>query len=84
MNIEKLKIRVAVIIGSSDIPATRKLFGHASALKKCHRCPIRSRYSKEYKKNHYERIDNYQTWITQFADPQLHREYTQKWLHCDN
>ena len=74
-NIEGLKIRVAVIIELSDIPTMQKLFGYASVLKKCYQCPIRSQYSKEYKKNHYGRIDNYQTWITQPADPQLHREY---------
>ncbi|CAB4491857.1 unnamed protein product [Rhizophagus irregularis] len=34
---EGLDIKVALIIGSSDTPATRKLFGHGSAVMKCHR-----------------------------------------------
>ena len=48
-----LDIKVALIVGSSDIPATRKLFGHGSAVMKCHRCEKRSTYSDEYKKTHY-------------------------------
>jgi hypothetical protein len=36
-NKDGLDIRVAIIVGSSDIPATQKLFGHESAVMKCHR-----------------------------------------------
>ena len=33
-----LEIKVALIVASSDIPVTQKLFGHGSAVMKCHRC----------------------------------------------
>src|SRR5919108_3861567 len=63
-NKDGLEIRVALIIGSSDIPASRKLFGHGSAIKKCHRCPVRSKYNKKYKKNYYRDIGDYKNWIS--------------------
>jgi Transposase family tnp2 len=50
---EGLDIKVALIIGSSDTPATQKLFGHRSAVMKCYRCDKRNTYSHEYKKSHY-------------------------------
>ena len=54
-----LNIKVALIVGSSDIPVTRKLFEHGSAVMKCHRCEKRSTYSHEYKKTHYGRMEEY-------------------------
>jgi hypothetical protein len=82
-NKDGLDIRVAIIVGSSDIPATRKLFGHGSAVMKCHRCPKRSRYSEKFKKTHYGGMHDYEQWITESADPQKHRQYAQEWLKCD-
>jgi hypothetical protein len=82
-NKDGLDIRVAIIIGSSDIPATRKLFGHGSAVMKCHRCPKRSRYSEEFRKTHYGGMRDYEQWITESADPKEHRQYAQEWLRCD-
>ncbi|CAG8801576.1 24705_t:CDS:2, partial [Dentiscutata erythropus] len=81
-NKDGLNIRVAIIVGSSDIPATRKLFGHGSAVMKCHRCPKRSRYSETFKKTHYGGMQDYEQWLSEQADPQLHREYAQEWLRC--
>src|SRR6266542_5712639 len=54
-----LDVKVALIVGSSDIPATRKLFGHGSAVMKCHRCKKRSIYSEKYRKTHYGGDHNY-------------------------
>ena len=82
-NKDGLDIRVAIIVGSSDIPATQKLFGHGSAVMKCHRCPKRSRYSEKFKKTHYGGMHDYEQWITESADPQKHRQYAQEWLKCD-
>ena len=60
----------------------QKLFGHGSAIKKCHRCPITSRYSKNHRKNHYGGISDYQNWISYSADPETHRDHARKWLQC--
>ena len=78
-----LDLKVALIIGSSDIPATRKLFGHGSAVMKCHRCEKRSTYSHEYKKTHYGGME-YDEWITRPADALLHRQYAQEWIQCSS
>jgi len=77
-----LNIKVALIVGSSDIPATRKLFGHGSAVMKCHRCEKRSTYSHEYRKTHYGGMEEYDEWMTRPADPLLHRQYAQEWIQC--
>jgi hypothetical protein len=82
-NQDGLNIRVAIIVGSSDIPATRKLFGHGSAVMKCHRCPKRSRYSEKFKKTHYGGMHDYEQWISESADPQEHRRHAQEWLGFD-
>ena len=79
-----LDIKVALIVGSSDIPATRKLFGHGSAVMKCHRCEKRSTYSHDYKKTHYGGMEEYDEWMTRPADPLLHRQYAQEWIKCSS
>jgi len=79
-----LDIKVALIVGSSDIPATRKLFGHGSAVMKCHRCEKRSTYSHEYRKTHYGGMEEYDEWMTRPADPLLHRQYAQEWIKCSS
>lgn len=79
-----LDIKVALIVGSSDIPATRKLFGHGSAVMKCHRCEKRSTYSHEYRKTHYGGMEEYDEWMTRPADPLLHRQYAQEWIQCNS
>jgi hypothetical protein len=81
---EGLDIKVALIIGSSDTPATRKLFGHGSAVMKCYRCEKRSTYSDEYKKTHYGGMENYDEWVTNPADALLHRKYAQEWMECNS
>jgi hypothetical protein len=70
-----LNVKVALIIGSSDTPATRKLFGHGFAVMKCHRCEKRSTYSKKYRKTHYGGTSDYDELATNLADPSLHRQY---------
>jgi Transposase family tnp2/Domain of unknown function (DUF4218) len=77
---EGLDIKVALIIGSSDTPATRKLFGHGSAVMKCHRCEKRSTYSEDYKKSHYGGGG----YVARPADASLHRQYAQEWLECNS
>ena len=79
-----LNIKVALIVGSCDTPATRKLFGHGAAAMKCHRCEKRSTYSADYRKNHYGGDHSYDEWITNLSDPSLHRQYAHEWLQCDS
>ena len=79
-----LDIKAALIIGSSDTPATRKLFGHGSAVMKCHRCEKRSTYSNEYRKTYYGGMEDYNEWVTRPADALLHREYAQEWMECNS
>jgi len=79
-----LNIKVALIVGSCDTPATRKLFGHGAAAMKCHRCEKRSTYSADYRKNHYGGDHSYDEWITNPLDPSLHRQYAHEWLQCDS
>jgi hypothetical protein len=54
-----LDIKVALIVRSSDISATRKLFGHGSAVMKCHKYEKHNIYSEKYKKTHYGGMQNY-------------------------
>jgi hypothetical protein len=79
-----LDIKVALIIGSSDTPATRKLFGHGSAVMKCHRCEKRSTYSEVYRKTHYGGMQDYDKWVTNPINPSLHRQYAHEWLQCNS
>ena len=74
-----LNIKVALIVGSSDIPATRKLFGHGSAVMKCHRCEKRSIYSEEYNKTHYGGDHNYE-----ISTAESHKKYAYEWLQCNS
>ncbi|GBC39879.2 hypothetical protein GLOIN_2v1763250 [Rhizophagus irregularis DAOM 181602=DAOM 197198] len=79
-----LEIKVALIVGSSDIPATRKLFGHRSAVMKCYRCDKRTTYSEEFRKTHYGGMQDYNEWVTKPADLLLHRQYAHEWLQCNS
>ena len=67
-----------LIVRLSDIPATQKLFGHKSAVMKCHRCEKRSTYSHDYRKTHYGEMEGFDKWMTRSADPLLHRQYAQE------
>ncbi|CAB5179525.1 unnamed protein product [Rhizophagus irregularis] len=75
-----LEIKVALIVGSSDTPATRKLFSHGSAVMKCYRCDKRTTYSEEFRKTHYGGMQDYNEWVTKPADLLLHRQYAHEWL----
>ncbi|GBC16225.2 hypothetical protein GLOIN_2v1848891 [Rhizophagus irregularis DAOM 181602=DAOM 197198] len=79
-----LEIKVALIVGSSDTPATRKLFGHGSAVMKCYRCDKRTTYSEEFRKTHYGGMQDYNEWVTKPADLLLHRQYAHEWLQCNS
>lgn len=79
---EGLEIKVALIVMSSDTPATRKLFGHGSAVMKCYRCEKRSTYSYEYKKTHYGGMEDYDEWVTRPASASLHKKHAQEWIEC--
>ncbi|CAB4473725.1 unnamed protein product [Rhizophagus irregularis] len=81
---EGLNIKVALIIGLSDTPATRKLFGYGSAVMKWHRCEKRSTYSEAYKKTHYGGMQEYDKWVTNPINPSLHRQYAHEWLQCNS
>ena len=70
-----LDIKVMLIVRSSDIPATRKLFRHGAAAMKCHRCEKRSTYSEEYSKNHYGGDHNYE-----ISTAESHRRNAHEWL----
>jgi hypothetical protein len=74
-----LDIKIALIVESSDIPATRKLFGHRSAIMKCNRCKKHSTYSEKYRKTHYGGDHNYKISIAE-----SHRKYVQEWLQCNS
>ena len=75
---DSLDIKAALIIGLSDTSVTRKLFGHASAVIKCYRYEKCNTYSNEYRKTHYEEMEDYDEWVTRLAIALLHREYAQK------
>jgi hypothetical protein len=77
-----LHIKVALIIGSSDTPATRKLFGHGGAAMKCYRCDKRSTYSHEYRKTHYGGMGDYDEWVTRPANVLSHRKHAKEWMEC--
>ena len=81
---EGLEIKVALIVSSSDTPATRKIFGHGGAAMKCYRCEKRTTYSGEYRKTHYGGMENYDEWVTNPADASLHRKHAQEWLECNS
>ena len=74
-----LEIKVALIIGSSDTPATRKLFGQGAAAMKCNRCEKRSTYSGDYKKTHYGGMQDYE-----ISTAESHRKYAHEWLQCNS
>ncbi|CAG8510385.1 14481_t:CDS:2, partial [Dentiscutata heterogama] len=50
---EGRKIYVALILSANDVPAARKICGHASHAVKCHRCPKHAKYDHATKRNHY-------------------------------
>ena len=56
---DSLNIKVALIVRSSDIPVTWKLFEYESAVMKCHRCEKCSTYSHDYRKTHYGKMEDY-------------------------
>ncbi len=54
-----------LVIGSSIIPAIRKLFGHRSAIMKYYKCKKCNIYSEKYTKTYYEGDHNYEISIAE-------------------
>ena len=76
---EGKKIRLAVICCANDIPATRKLCGHISALAGCHRCYKRANIVG--RKLNYGGFDDMSEWF-QDRDLEEHRTNAEAWRHC--
>jgi hypothetical protein len=74
------KIYLALILSANDIPAARKICGHAGPGVKCHRCPKRATYDKITKRNHYGNFRNAHEWF-QPVDIGPYREAARQWLH---
>ena len=76
---EGLTIRAAVLLSSNDIPATRKISGHAGSGKKCYRCLKSTSHSKG--KNHYSGFDDIDTWNV-LANSSVHHDAAEAWKRC--
>ena len=77
------KIYVALILSSNDVPAARKICGHASHAVKCHRCPKRATYDSESKRNHYGGFENMDEWFNP-VDITKYFDAAKEWLNCTN
>ena len=72
-------VRLAVICCSNDIPAARKLCGHASALAGCHRCYKRAN-REEGRKSNFSGFEDMDDWFV-MKDPVEHRRNAMIWKH---
>ena len=72
-------VRLAVICCSNDIPAARKLCGHASALAGCHRCYKRAN-REEGRKSNFSGFEDMNDWFI-MKDPVEHRRNAMIWKH---
>ena len=72
-------VRLAVICCSNDIPAARKLCGHASALAGCHRCYKRAN-REEGQKSNFSGFEDMDDWFV-MKDPVEHRRNAMIWKH---
>ena len=72
-------VRLAVICCSNDIPAARKLCGHASALAGCHRCYKRAN-REEGRKSNFSGFEDMDDWFI-MKDPVEHRRNAMIWKH---
>jgi len=75
------KIYLALILSANDIPAARKICGHAGPGVKCHRCPKHATYDPITKRNHYGGFEDVEEWF-QPADIGSYREAATRWLDC--
>jgi len=76
-------IRAAVILCSCDIPAARKLIGHAGANVKCHRCLKRATWDRDLQKMTFGGFHDMDEWF-QDTDPDRHRAAAVVWKQCSN
>jgi hypothetical protein len=72
-------VRLAVICCSNDIPAARKLCGHASALAGCHRCYKRAN-REEGRRSNFGGFEDMDDWFI-MKDPVEHRRNAMIWKH---
>jgi hypothetical protein len=77
------KIYVALILSANDVPAARKICGHASHAVKCHRCPKRAKYDSATKRNHYGGFENMDEWFNS-VDISQYFKAAEQWLSCIN
>ena len=77
------KIRGALILCSCDIPAARKLMGHAGPGNKCHHCLKKAIWDTRLNKSHYGGFQNMDNWFHD-ADQTKHREAAEGWKRCTN
>ena len=75
------RIRAALILVLCDIPATRKICGHVSALVSCHRCKKKANY--ENRQHIFARMDNFDDWFF-MRDPIEHRQNALEWRYCNS
>ncbi|CAG8726317.1 10797_t:CDS:2, partial [Ambispora leptoticha] len=80
---EGRRIYVALILSANDVPAARKICGHASHAIKCHRCPKRAKYDCETKRNHYSGFENMDEWFKPI-DISQNFKAANEWLSCKN
>jgi hypothetical protein len=78
---EGKRIRAALILVSSDIPAARKICGHVSALVSCHRCEKKANY--ENRQHNFAGMDNMNEWFVR-RDSSQHRENALGWRRCNS
>jgi hypothetical protein len=77
---EGKRIRAALVLVSSDIPAARKICGHVSALVSCHRCEKKANY--ENWQHNFAGMDNMNEWLI-CRDSHQHRENALGWRRCN-
>ena len=76
---EGKRVHATLILISCDIPATRKLCGHVSALVSCHRCEKQANYeNRHYNFAGMGEIDEW--FITR--DSAQHRQNASEWRRC--
>jgi hypothetical protein len=78
---EGKRIRAALVLVSSDIPAARKICGHVSALVSCHRCEKKANY--ENRQHNFAGMDNMNEWFI-CRDSSQHRENALGWRRCNS
>jgi hypothetical protein len=71
---------LAIIGYCCDLPAARKLCGHASFKKNCHRC-LKNATFTEFSNSHYEEFHDMHEWFVE-RSPIQHRQNAEAWQNC--